>query len=59
MIYKPYDIVVVPFPFADIVATKNRPAIVISKAKIGNLEEKDQKVLRKNLREAFTISQKK
>lgn len=29
-IYKPYHIVVVPFPFTDSAATKRRPALVIS-----------------------------
>jgi mRNA interferase MazF len=30
MIYKPYTIIVVPFPFTDSIATKKRPALVIS-----------------------------
>ncbi len=30
MIYKPYSIIVVPFPFTDSVETKRRPALVIS-----------------------------
>jgi mRNA interferase MazF len=29
-IYEPFDIVVVPFPFIDIIETKKRPAIIIS-----------------------------
>ncbi len=31
MTYKPYSIVVVPFPFTDSLKTKKRPAVVISK----------------------------
>ncbi len=30
MIYKPYSIVVVPFPFTDVAKIKKRPALVIS-----------------------------
>ena len=30
MIFKAFDVVVVPFPFADRDATKRRPALVIS-----------------------------
>jgi len=30
MIYKPYDVVVVPFPFTDKRTTKKRPALVLS-----------------------------
>lgn len=29
-IYKTYDVVVVPFPFADTIRTKNRPAVILS-----------------------------
>lgn len=36
-IYKPFDIVVVPFPFVDSLQTKNRPAMVISAEKTFNL----------------------
>lgn len=32
MIYKTFEIVVVPFPFVDSAKTKNRPALVISSA---------------------------
>ena len=30
MIYKPFDVVVVPFPFTDSAQTKRRPALIIS-----------------------------
>lgn len=30
MTFKPYDVVVVPFPFTDSAATKRRPALVLS-----------------------------
>jgi mRNA interferase MazF len=30
MIYEPFDVVVVPFPFADSAQTKRRPALVLS-----------------------------
>lgn len=33
MIFKPWDIVVVPFPFADKAASKSRPALVLSDEK--------------------------
>lgn len=33
MIYKPYDVVVVPFPFSDSGQTKKRPALVLSSSK--------------------------
>ena len=37
VIYKPFDIVKVPFPFTDMQATKHRPALIISsKAHITN-----------------------
>ena len=32
-IYKPFSIVIVPFPFADIVKSKKRPALVVSTEK--------------------------
>lgn len=32
-ICKTFDIVVVPFPFVDVIKTKNRPALVISSAR--------------------------
>lgn len=37
MIYKTFDIVVVPFPFTDIAMAKNRPAIILSHEKNFNL----------------------
>lgn len=33
MIYEPFDVVVVPFPFTDTNASKNRPAVVLSSNK--------------------------
>jgi mRNA interferase MazF len=32
MIYEPFSVIVVPFPFTDKVQTKRRPALVLSKA---------------------------
>ena len=30
MIYEPFDVIVVPFPFTDSLKTKRRPALVLS-----------------------------
>ena len=38
-IYKPFDIVEVPFPFSDIPKSKRRPALVISKHEFNRLNE--------------------
>lgn len=36
MIYKPFDVVVVPFPFTDSAQTKRRPALILSKSECFN-----------------------
>lgn len=33
VVYKPYDVVAVPFPFVDAIQSKRRPAVVLSSAK--------------------------
>ena len=43
MIFKAFDVVVVPFPFTDRDATKRRPALVISNALFN--QQHDQLVL--------------
>lgn len=36
MIYKPFDVLVVPFPFSDSAAQKRRPALVLSASEFQN-----------------------
>lgn len=36
--YDPYDVVVVPFPYADRLAEKRRPALVVSSASLGTFD---------------------
>lgn len=66
MIYKPYSVVVVPFPFTDLAKTKKRPAFIRQKIftidlrlvekEIGFLPDKDIKAVKKIIHQCLDVA---